>query len=109
MPSIKAETTTPHGGLPGNLGRRDQHMIDDDENFRVIAQVFPHIGEKLKFFWGHPEFVPYIDSLQTDSRAGTRSGFPGAVLNALFALALKHEDEHPHLAPKQVDIWNKWQ
>lgn len=106
MRSIKAEIDS-HGGLPSARDRRGEHMIDADESFKLITQAFPHIGKRLKFYWGHPEFAPYIDSLQTDSRQSTRTGFPGPVLNALFMLAMKHEGDHPHLAPKQSDIWNQ--
>ena len=80
-------------------------MIEDNQNFKVINIVFPHIGEKLKLFWGCPEFGPYIDSLQTDTRGGNRAGFPGVVLNALFMLAMEHDEAFPNLRHKQTDKW----
>lgn len=80
-------------------------VIEDNVNFKVINVVFPHIGEKLKLFWGCPEFGPYIDSLQTDTRGGSRAGFPGVVLNALFMLTLDHDKEFPDLLHKQTDKW----
>jgi hypothetical protein len=80
-------------------------VIDNSSNFTVINEAFPHIGKKLKLFWGCPEFNAFIDELQTDTRGGTRAGFPGPVLNALFMLAMEHEVAYPNLISKQGDQW----
>ena len=80
-------------------------MIDGTRNYQVINEAFPHIGRKLKLFWGCPEFNMLMDELQTDNRGGKRAGFPGPVLNALFMLAMEHESAFPHLTPKQSDQW----
>ncbi|MFZ4480205.1 MAG: hypothetical protein ACOYNZ_09995 [Rhodoferax sp.] len=80
-------------------------MIENNKNFVVINDAFAHIGRKLKLFWGCPEFNSFIDELQTDTRGGTRAGFPGPVLNALFMLAMEHETAFPNLLGKQSDQW----
>ena len=80
-------------------------MIDNNKNFQIINEAFPHIGRKLKLFWGCPEFNTFIDELQTDTRGGTRTGFPGPVLNALFMLATDHDGVFPNLLSEQTDQW----
>jgi len=80
-------------------------VIEDNKNFVVINEAFPHIGRKLKLFWGCPEFNTFMNDLQTDTRGGTRAGFPGPVLNALFMLGLEHEESFPQLVRKQADQW----
>ncbi len=76
-------------------------MIENNINFQVINQAYPHIGKKLDLFWGCPEFNATMEHLQTDTRGGTRAGFPGPVLNALFMLAMEHEEAFPKLLGKQ--------
>jgi hypothetical protein len=44
--------------------------------------------------------------LQTDSRAGTRKGFPGDVLFALMDLEEKHDIEFPHLKRQIISSWH---
>ena len=80
-------------------------MIESNPNFKVINTAFPHLGKKLKLFWGCPEFNALMDELQTDTRGGKRAGFPGPVLNALFMLAMEHELAFPQLVKKQSDQW----
>jgi hypothetical protein len=81
-------------------------MIDDSKNFQLVNAAFPHIGKKIKLFWGYPEFVTLMLNLQTDSRSGTRKGFPGDVLFALMDLEEKHDIEFPHLKRQIVSNWH---
>lgn len=81
-------------------------MIDGNKNFILINQAFPHLGRKLKLFWGCPEFNRMMDELQTDTRGGSRAGFPGPVLNALFMLAMDHDTAFPHLVVHDTDKWS---
>jgi hypothetical protein len=80
-------------------------VIEDNPHYKVINAAFPHLGRKLKLFWGCPEFNVLMDELQTDTRGGKRAGFPGPVLNALFILAMEHEVAFPQLLGKQTDQW----
>jgi hypothetical protein len=80
-------------------------VIDNNSNFITINASFPHIGKKLKVFWGCPEFNALVEELQNDTRGGNRAGFPGSVLNALFMLAMEHELAFPQLVKKQNDQW----
>ncbi len=83
-------------------------MLDDDRNFNVVNAAFPHVGKRIRLFWGEPEFKPYMLDLQTMNRGGNREGFPTAVAQALFALTLKHGMEHPSLMQSKEDVWDPW-
>ncbi|MDO8770957.1 MAG: hypothetical protein Q7K57_20060 [Burkholderiaceae bacterium] len=79
-------------------------MIDDNDNFKLVNESFPHIGKKLKLFWGHPEFNALMDDLQHDTRGGQRTGFPPNIIFALHNL----DSEHGHVFPKMArksDMW----
>ena len=83
-------------------------MIQQDPHFRLVNQAFPHIGKRLKLFWGEPEFKGYMEGLHTMGREGHREGFPKDVAQALFALALKHGAQHPELMRTKEDLWDPW-
>ena len=42
-------------------------MIEDSAAFRIVNLHFPHMGKKIKLFWGYPEFVSLIRELQDDA------------------------------------------
>jgi hypothetical protein len=73
---------------------------DAHPNFIAIYQAFPHIGNKLKAYWGCQEFVSYMRNLIHDTRGGTRQGFPWDVLVALQSLLDEHFRAYPHILPK---------
>jgi hypothetical protein len=81
-------------------------MITDNKNYQLVNARFPHIGKKIKFLWGYPEFVTMMLKLQQDTRGGTRKGFPGEVLFALMALEEDHDLEFPHLKRQIVSNWH---
>jgi hypothetical protein len=81
-------------------------MIEDSKNFQLVSTVFPHLGKKIKLFWGHPEFGKLMLDLQTDTRGGKRQGFPGDVLFALMDLEEKHDIEFPHLKREIPSMWH---
>jgi hypothetical protein len=81
-------------------------MIEDNKNYQAVNAAFPHIGKKIKLFWGYPEFVTMMLALQQDSRGGTRKGFPGDVLFALMGLEEDHDLEFPHLKRQIISNWH---
>lgn len=81
-------------------------MITENEDFKVINGRFPHIGEKIAAQWGSFGLSPYINHLLTDTRNGTRQGFPKEVAIGLFRLLQLHDQQYPHLAMKVTDIWS---
>ena len=70
-----------------------------------INERFPHIGRHLIQTWGSYAFYMYCGTLFTDTRGGTRRGFPPEILMALTRLARVHEQNHPRLDARRLDIW----
>lgn len=79
-------------------------MLDSNEDFQLVDKSFPHIGHKLKLLWGHKECAELLHNLLTDTRDGTRQGFPKPISSALFKLLALHDNLYP---PKNLktDIW----
>ena len=81
-------------------------MIERTTDFKLINAAFPAIGDKLKLFWGHPEFNQLMDELLVYKRGVPREGFPADVLFALSTLDSLHTAANPKLARKASTIWN---
>jgi hypothetical protein len=82
----------------------DAGLLDSDPNFIIINAAFPHIGKKLKVYWGCQEFVSYMRNLLHDTRGNTRKGFPMEVLLALQNISDGHGLSYPHILPKDK-LW----
>jgi hypothetical protein len=80
-------------------------VIDNNENFKAINKAFPHIGQRLRFLWGYPEFSTFMDDLLQEKKGVQRQGFPGDILMALISLGQDHDTEFPGKAAKKKDIW----
>ena len=80
-------------------------MIEKKPEFILVNAAYPHVGKKIKLFWGQPEFPKLMDELQNDTRKGHRKGFPADVMLALAILDSLHAVAFPRLARKQTDIW----
>jgi hypothetical protein len=79
-------------------------MIEDNADFKLVTASFPHIGKKIRLFWGYPEFVALMDELQQNKRGEPRQGFPVDIARALNNLDSTHCLVFPGLARKS-DIW----
>lgn len=80
-------------------------MLSDNPDFIAVNQAFPHIGEKLKLYWGGPDFAPYMRGLLQDTRDGQRRGFPFDALMNLQTLSDLHKRAFPELDPPSEEIW----
>ena len=80
-------------------------MIENKPEFILVNAAYPHVGKKIKLFWGQPEFPKLMDELQNDTRKGRRKGFPADVMLALAILASLPAVAFPRLARKQAGIW----
>jgi hypothetical protein len=69
-------------------------MKETDE-FKLINESFPHVGERIEVFWGSREFVEYTDRLFFDTRDGIRKGFPPYILSAISKLRNTHDRRFP--------------
>lgn len=79
--------------------------LEENPDFKLVSERFPHIGRRVASAWGHASFPLYIDGLFNDNRDGKRQGFPEAVVSALFHLHGLHELEYPQFIRKISDIW----
>jgi hypothetical protein len=80
--------------------------FQDDADFATVEAKFPNIANKIRVFWGNPEFVSLILELQQDSSSDRpRVGFPFDVLMALQSLEQLHDIEFPHLKRKIPSFW----
>ena len=80
--------------------------IADNELFQVVNQFYPHIGKKIEFLWGNPEFNDLLNRLINDTRDGAREGFPKPVASALLRLSILHDAEFPqYVKHYSSDIW----
>ncbi|MGB4065096.1 MAG: hypothetical protein WBK19_14825 [Azonexus sp.] len=77
-----------------------------NENFPIVNERFPHIGEKLAVMWGSHVFSGFINGLFHDTRGGARKGFPKEISVALFRLMQEHDRLFPELAYQAQDIWS---
>ena len=91
-PSTSPEITGGHGSS----------ILDDNPHFNVINAAFPHIGERLRVYWGQQEFVSYMRELLHNTRGDTRKGFPIEVLVALQSLSDEHDNAYPHFFYKTL-------
>ena len=81
-------------------------MISDNYNFQLIEAAHPAISVKIKLYWGHPEFTPYVDSLLHYTRTDVRQGFSMAVTSALMHLQDRHDGDFPTLVRKSSSGWD---
>lgn len=82
----------------------DTTQLEQNEAYIEIARKYPHIGKKIDVFWGSEFFEPYIDSLFTETRNGSRKGFPMADVMQLLNLRLLHESQFDF--KRQKDVWD---
>lgn len=80
-------------------------MIENNSDFVLVNESFPHIGKKIRLFWGNPEFVALMDDLQQNKRGEQRQGFPTDIARALNNLDTEHSLAFPALNRKN-DIWD---
>ena len=81
-------------------------MSDFQKNFKVVADAYPVIAEKIKLFWGYQEFTNLVNDLLHNTRDKSRGGFPMHVTAALFELQERHDKRFPELAQKTVSDQN---
>jgi hypothetical protein len=79
--------------------------LHDDSDFATVEAKFPKIANKIRVFWGNPEFVSLMYELQQDRSDRPRAGFPFDVLMALQNLEELHDHEFPHLKREIQSFW----
>lgn len=79
--------------------------FQDNADFAMVQAKFPNIANKIRVYWGNPEFVSLMFELQQDSSDRPRAGFPFEVLMALQSLELLHDLEFPHWKREIQSFW----
>ena len=79
--------------------------LHEDHDFATVEAKFPSIANKIRVFWGNPEFVSLMFELQQDSSDRPRVGFPVDVLTALQSLEHLHDFEFPQLKREIHSFW----
>ena len=72
-----------------------------------LEREYPHIVERLRVLWGHPEGSRYLNELILDTR-GNRAGFSPEVMDELLEIAnLPGNPGHPLGGPgRHVSVWS---
>jgi len=60
-----------------------------------LLPKFEHIYEKVCAIWGSHECRFYLNKLLSESRKGTRAGFPAEVAKEIYRLLHSHDLEYP--------------
>lgn len=81
--------------------------IDNQEALEYITEKYPHIAKSLVLFWGTSMFQEYTAKILTDTRDGTRAGFPFETLQMLFKLIGEHRKKYPETYDHyEYGIWS---
>lgn len=74
-----------------------------DDGISVLDESFPHVVEKMIFYWGEPEFYDYTSELLCSDRP-FRTGFPFSAVLEINAVIEEHKKRFPDLK-YHTDIW----
>ncbi|WP_222948174.1 hypothetical protein [Thauera sedimentorum] len=61
---------------------------------RALYERFPHL-RKIDLIWGTRECRDYVFRLMTDTRGGTRQGFPREHALTIMSLLMEHDRHFP--------------
>lgn len=59
-----------------------------------LYERFPHL-KKIESMWGSPECRKFLFLLMTDTRGGTRQGFPKEHAVTIMSLLMEHDRRFP--------------
>ena len=68
------------------------------DNSNPLLPHFERIHVRIVALWGSKDCREYRNTLLTDTRNGTRSGFPPHIAKELFRLLHNHDIEYPQFA-----------
>ena len=74
----------------------------------ALYAAYPHL-QKIDDLWGTPQCRNLLNDLLSDSREGTRQGFPPEHASTIFRLLQEHDADHAHLDddPMSVSWWEQ--
>lgn len=62
--------------LVSAMASDDPQSLEQDQDYVLVRQRFPHVADMLRDTWGKPDFHPYMVGLMTDGRSVNRRSFP---------------------------------
>lgn len=73
-----------------------------------LYAAYPHL-QKIDGMWGTPQCRHLLNDLLSDSRGGTRQGFPPEHASTIFRLLQEHDVDFAHLDddPMSVSWWEQ--
>lgn len=63
--------------------------------YQTLFDKYPHIRRKVESSWGSAEMRKFVIELLSDSRGGTRVGFPPADAARILSLLKDHDNSFP--------------
>uniref|UniRef100_A0ABX1PJ00 Uncharacterized protein n=2 Tax=Aromatoleum anaerobium TaxID=182180 RepID=A0ABX1PJ00_9RHOO len=72
-----------------------------------LYERFPHL-RKIDLVWGSPECRKFLFMLMTDTRGGTRQGFPREHGATIMSLLLEHDRRFPQFENEISDHDHRW-
>ena len=75
-------------------------MLEQDKDFVLIDNKYPHISSRLKLLWGSKECYNYFGNLLLDTRDGERQGFSNEVASSIYRLSVLHDEQFPKFITK---------
>ncbi len=70
------------------------HGCQTETDTRALYARFPHLRQ-IDLIWGSRECRNFIFRLMTDTRGGTRQGFPAEHAMTIMSLLLEHDRRFP--------------
>ena len=93
----------------------NKKSLEQGKPYLRLRLVFPHVAKNLNEKWGTIELDKYINHLFTDTRGGTRKGFPKAAIEDLNLIRKYHDhlygnilhqiEEDIEIKDARRDIW----
>jgi hypothetical protein len=84
---------------------RMNHRVTETDT-DALYQRFPHL-RRIDLIWGTPECRKYIFGLMTDTRGGTRMGFPKEHAQTVMKLLMEHDRCFPQFEHQIVNLWGE--
>lgn len=75
-----------------------------DTNTDALYERFPHL-RRIDLMWGSAEGRKFIWQLLTDTRGGTRMGFPKEHAGTIMSLLMEHDRRFPQFENAVSNPW----
>jgi hypothetical protein len=87
------------------MDARMHHRVTETET-DALYQRFPHL-RRIDLLWGSAECRKYVFDLMTDTRGGTRMGFPKEHALTIMKLLMEHDQRFPQFEHQITNLWGE--